>query len=608
MYIDDVGFGRAAPAVVSGRPGLVFDGKDDYVQTPLSNVPKDGTVEAWVKTTSNVRQSVFSSLTGGEFRLQVNYKPGTAGNSPGFLGVNVRFGTLVAYTDIGKVLYDGSWHHVAFVWEGGTPGTIRIYWDGQEKTVTYTVHGDWAGNSNRTGLHAIGREGVSAAIASMGPSARCRAARLSSSVRSAQKGEWQVRSAGYWAMGLLSLGFLAAVAAGDDPNSKMQPFTFVQVCDPQLGFGGYDHDKETFRQAVRRINALKPDFVVICGDLVNSFSDQSAADFLEINRGFTMPSYCVLGNHDAGEPPTAATLSRYCAALGKDYYSVEHKGYTFVFANTEFWKTQVEVESAAHDAWFQQTLRSAHEKNRPIFVVQHYSLYLKTPDEADGYWTLPLAKRPELLKLYTDCGVVAVLCGHLHETLLNTYQGIALVTGGAVGKNLDNSPIGFRLWHVDSPTSIRNEFVPLMASVDADSDEQVGLGELCRLTGSWLSDDASVDLAPEPYGDGLVNFQDLAALAKYWRRDLRLLGHWMLDETEGSVAHDGTGGNDGTANGNPVWKPAAGQVDGALQFDGIDDYVDTQHDMNPGAGAFSVFAWVPGWCARARRSSRKGTA
>ena len=116
---------------------LKFDGTDDYVQTPLSVVPRDGTVEAWFKTTSNVRQAIFASYTGGEFRLEVNYRPGTAGNTPGVLGVNVLFGTLVAYIDIGAGMYDGAWHHVAFAWVGGSPGTIRIYWDGQEKAVTY---------------------------------------------------------------------------------------------------------------------------------------------------------------------------------------------------------------------------------------------------------------------------------------------------------------------------------------------------------------------------------------------------------------------------------------------------------------------------------------
>ena len=33
---------------------------------------------------------------------------------------------------------------------------------------------------------------------------------------------------------------------------------------------------------------------------------------------------------------------------------------------------------------------------------------------------------------------------------------------------------------------------------------------------------------------------------------------------------------------------------GALQFDGIDDYVSTDPVLNPADGVFSVFAWIKG--------------
>jgi hypothetical protein len=48
-----------------------------------------------------------------------------------------------------------------------------------------------------------------------------------------------------------------------------------------------------------------------------------------------------------------------------------------------------------------------------------------------------------------------------------------------------------------------------------------------------------------------------------------LVAHWKLDETTGLTAFDSSGqGNDGTLSGGPVWQPAGGVTDGALQFDG----------------------------------------
>jgi hypothetical protein len=72
------------------------------------------------------------------------------------------------------------------------------------------------------------------------------------------------------------------------------------------------------------------------------------------------------------------------------------------------------------------------------------------------------------------------------------------------------------------------------------------------------------------------------------------LTHWNLDETKGTIAYDSVGDHDGTLNGNPLWQPAGGQVAGALEFDGIDDYVETDFVLNPADGPFCVFAWIKG--------------
>ena len=95
-------------------------------------------------------------------------------------------------------------------------------------------------------------------------------------------------------------------------TEKVQkPFTFVQLCDTQLGMGGYEHDVKTFEQAVRQINELKPDFAVICGDLVHHATDSSYADFKRIMEGFKIPCYPAPGNHDVGNKPNDTTLAYY---------------------------------------------------------------------------------------------------------------------------------------------------------------------------------------------------------------------------------------------------------------------------------------------------------
>ena len=400
---------------------------------------------------------------------------------------------------------------------------------------------------------------------------------------------------------LVLLGFLVGPVVGGDQGPATEAFTFVQVCDPQLGWGyGYDNDVNSLKQAVSHINGLKPDLVVFCGDLVNTFTDSSIADFLQIRSGLTVPSYCAPGNHDVGNSPTVSSLERYRAALGDDYFSFEHKGCTFVIVNAPLWKAPLAGESEKQDAWLRQTLAVARDKNSPVFIVGHHPLYLEDPNEAEEYYNLPPARRSELLAIYEDSGVVAVLGGHRHLLLINEYKGIQLVNGETTCRHFDSSPLGFRLWNVDSPTSIRHEFRPLVPeipTVDFNGDEVIDCTDMCIMVDHWGEDYALCDIAPSPFGDGIVDVQDLILLSEHLFEDYRLTAHWKLDETEGTIAYDNISLNDGTLHGNPTWQPEGGIVAGALELDGIGDYVSTAFVLDPADGPFSVFAWVKGGAA-----------
>ena len=71
--------------------------------------------------------------------------------------------------------------------------------------------------------------------------------------------------------------------------------------------------------------------------------------------------------------------------------------------------------------------------------------------------------------------------------------------------------------------------------------------------------------------------------------DPSLIGWWKLDEVSGTIAYDSSGnGIDGEFTGDPQW--VDGVIDGALQFDGIDDGVDTGYTED--LVNFSIAFWV----------------
>ena len=68
------------------------------------------------------------------------------------------------------------------------------------------------------------------------------------------------------------------------------------------------------------------------------------------------------------------------------------------------------------------------------------------------------------------------------------------------------------------------------------------------------------------------------------------IAHWKFDETSGTTALDCVGDNNGTVHG-ATW--TTGQIDGALSFDGVDDYVDCGNDESLDiTDEITVSAWV----------------
>ncbi|MDO8523031.1 MAG: LamG-like jellyroll fold domain-containing protein [bacterium] len=67
-----------------------------------------------------------------------------------------------------------------------------------------------------------------------------------------------------------------------------------------------------------------------------------------------------------------------------------------------------------------------------------------------------------------------------------------------------------------------------------------------------------------------------------------LVGWWKFDETSGTSAADSAGTNTGTLVGGPVW--SAGKISNALNFDGVNDYVDITNYV-PGLSSFTMSAW-----------------
>ena len=182
--------------------------------------------------------------------------------------------------------------------------------------------------------------------------------------------------------------------------------------------------------------------------------------------------------------------------------------------------------------------------------------------------------------------------------------------------NIDTDPLFFEpgYWaDVNDPNIVVEPDDPNAVWIDGDYHLKSEAGRWKPYDKDWILDDVTspcidrgdpnspIGDEPDPNGDrinmGAYGGTPEASMSIGQIPPLpppKPLAHWKLDETEGGIAHDSAGVNDGILNGDPLWQPTAGQIDGALAFDGIDDYVSTDFVLNPIDEAFGVLAWIQG--------------
>lgn len=265
-------------------------------------------------------------------------------------------------------------------------------------------------------------------------------------------------------IGVVLGGITAAPQAATTPGSS---FFFIQLADPQFGMftGDRDFVQETanYEFAVAAVNRLKPQFVIICGDLINKPGDEALMnEYDRITRKLdpSIHVYHLPGNHDVGNKPTAESNAKYRKRFGPDYYSFrEGNVYGIVLNSSLIYSPEDALQDYERQyAWLKSELIKASESNAEhIIVFQHHPFFLNRGDEVDDYFNIPLVRRKPLLELFHKYRVKYLLSGHYHRNAHGWDGDIEMVTTGAVGKPLGGSMSGIRVVWVDG-SRLTHEF------------------------------------------------------------------------------------------------------------------------------------------------------
>lgn len=220
---------------------------------------------------------------------------------------------------------------------------------------------------------------------------------------------------------------------------------------------GFEWDAERYSAAIAAANALRPEFVVMGGDMVDDPSSEEQLEaVLRITSGLdsAIPMLWVPGNHDIAVDtvhPTMHSIDKYRETFGPDYYVFDHGSVRFLILDTVVIDSpeQARGELDEQMSWFEWEVDRAREQQIQVVLFGHHPLFLHDPEEPDLYWNLPRERRDSLLQMIHRGGIRHAFAGHWHRNSVAHDGQFEMVTSGAVGYPLGDDPSGFRVVSIE---------------------------------------------------------------------------------------------------------------------------------------------------------------
>jgi 3',5'-cyclic AMP phosphodiesterase CpdA len=223
---------------------------------------------------------------------------------------------------------------------------------------------------------------------------------------------------------------------------------------------GDEREALLFGEAIEAANALRPDALVVCGDLVQDWNDDGQARLAQEIAAGLDPAISLLwvaGNHDIApdtREPTVEALARYRRLFGDDRYVVEIGGVRLIVLNsTVLHGETLPDEGADNLGLLEAELSEARRAGQEPVVCSHHPWFLREPsesaEEAESL-SIPPEPRRRLLEIAAAGGLRTLLTGHLHQHRVRQAGKLLQLTTSSIGLPFGRDASGYQVVRVDA--------------------------------------------------------------------------------------------------------------------------------------------------------------
>lgn len=257
-----------------------------------------------------------------------------------------------------------------------------------------------------------------------------------------------------------------------DEGIALKPFSFVHVADLHLGYAQYnlearreDFDR-AFQELVNKALELKPDFVIIAGDVfqqarpLNSTLENVIQNLRKL-RDANIPVLAVDGSHDAAPNVVTGTILNPLDSAGLIYYLPRHEGACwkddncYVYGIPNF-RTKRRTE---------EMLPAFLEKNPPILDSSKFNIFVFHMALDMPEFKPPQMEAEATPEMIPD-GFNYYAGGHVHQPFNMKFKsGILVYSGCTETVNYEDANVEKGFFHV----RVDEKSVPSLRRVKLES-------------------------------------------------------------------------------------------------------------------------------------------